>query len=47
MATEHRSIVIVGAGLSGLYAAWQLQQKKCTCIRGAKPYRWSNLVTIN
>ncbi len=27
MATEHHSVIIVGAGLSGLYAAWQLQQK--------------------
>jgi monoamine oxidase len=25
--SEHHSVIIIGAGLSGLYAAWQLQQK--------------------
>lgn len=25
--TEHHNIIIIGAGLSGLYAAWQLQKK--------------------
>ena len=27
-ATEHHSIIIIGAGLSGLYTAWNLQQDK-------------------
>ena len=26
--SEHHSVIIVGAGLSGLYCAWQLQQKQ-------------------
>jgi monoamine oxidase len=31
-ATEHYSIIIIGAGLSGLFTAWNLQQKKCDVI---------------
>ena len=26
--SEHHSVIIIGAGLSGLYTAWRLQQKK-------------------
>ncbi|RDH86068.1 MAG: amine oxidase [endosymbiont of Galathealinum brachiosum] len=26
--SEHHSVIIIGAGLSGLYSAWQLQQKQ-------------------
>jgi len=31
-ATEHHSIIIIGAGLSGLFTAWKLQQNKCDTI---------------
>jgi len=31
-ATEHHSIIIIGAGLSGLFTAWKLQHKKCDAI---------------
>jgi len=31
-ATEHHSIVIIGAGLSGLFTAWQLRNKKSDVI---------------
>ncbi len=30
--TEHHSIIIVGAGLSGLYLAWRLQQDNCDVV---------------
>ncbi|PCJ85771.1 MAG: amine oxidase [Thiotrichaceae bacterium] len=31
-ATEHHSIIIIGAGLSGLFTAWKLQQNKYDAI---------------
>ena len=31
-ATEHHSIIIIGAGLSGLFTAWKLQREKCDVI---------------